>query len=909
MAAPLTMRSFATAAEFEQAAIAAAADGALILCATPRLARRLLHAVRRERLARGAAGWETPAIHSLRGWLYQAFLGLWPASRPVTPVLALRLWHEGLAQVRLPDGLTAGPALYHQLQESLDILLDAGLDPLGGDEDHALAWVRRRATAVYLDLAARAGVVLRHDLVATVAAAAGTLALPRRVCLAGFDELTPLDARIAAALAAHSALEQWMVAAPPRPDVTMRLFAAPNQECRAVCAEALDAWNCGVRHAAIVFADRAWFPLLKRCLDDLAGTAVPDFERAIRYNLTEGLPLREHPLFQVAQIPLRLAGDPAPARLLTDLLLAPYARAAAPGAADPLRDALWEPDRLLSPVEALDALERHGFAMAPLRRLVDRRTAPLAVWVADLQAALEALGFVRFDGQHRAADVLARQHVDETLQALAAEAGDVVTTASEALGWLRAAAERKVVSVKTPEIAGLQVLSPAEAHGLAFARVWVVGAHGGALPAPAREWPFLDPNEQRRLPGFTLEQQWERGRRQCAALLAAAPAVRFSRAAAGDEDTPYAPCPLIPDAAGPGGQPLRETYALWDAPSPAWMRARWLRGALTAVDSPPPGPPPPTSPLPAACSVTALQDLAACPFLFLCRQVLRLKPLELPEAGIDPRARGQALHAVLRTFAEGLAAQAPDWPEDDRAARAWLDRVVRREFAPRRHSLFWRVEEARLLGSGDLPGLLPAWLDQERDRARAGWRFARTEIAFSGLQAAGLALHGRVDRLDVHPAEGWAVWDYKSGAPPSAASVIGRVEDVQLPAYLLALLRGALDDLPATIPPPTPPGRGPPVPVQAGYIALRRAAEVKIAPLTDRRTPVDWPRVLPEWEQALRQRLDEPRRGRYPAAPRPGGPALFHARSGACEYCEFFNLCGFFDAPMPSPQDEPDEQG
>jgi hypothetical protein len=117
------------------------------------------------------------------------------------------------------------------------------------------------------------------------------------------------------------------------------------------------------------------------------------------------------------------------------------------------------------------------------------------------------------------------------------------------------------------------------------------------------------------------------------------------------------------------------------------------------------------------------------------------------------------------------------------------------------------------------------------------------------------------------------------------ASVIDKVTELQLPAYLLALQRGLIPDLKdAAI-----------GPVQAGYICLEKAADVKVAPLSYRRNPVNWGEVLPQWETALTQRMESPCQGRFEADPRPGSPVIFHVRAGACQFCEFFNICGFFD--------------
>ena len=81
---------------------------------------------------------------------------------------------------------------------------------------------------------------------------------------------------------------------------------------------------------------------------------------------------------------------------------------------------------------------------------------------------------------------------------------------------------------------------------------------------------------------------------------------------------------------------------------------------------------------------------------------------------------------------------------------------------------------------------------------------------------------------------------------------------------------------------------------------------MKVAPLSYRHNPVNWSEVLPQWETALTQRVEAPRQGRFEADPRPGSSAIFHVRTGACQFCEFFNLCGFFDRRPASSDAESD---
>lgn len=892
-------RIFPNASEFERALVQAAAEGTLVLCATARLARRLLHRYRQARIAAGAGGWETPPIRWWHGWIRETYDELWLPRRRLAPELALKLWHQALQGTTVPDGLQVQPTLYPQLQASLDALFEAGLDVAGDSGLHRLADFRREVTGRFLELAEREGVALWRDTVTELGAAIakGRVATPACTILAGFDNISPLEGALVDSLASRSHIALWRAEAEGLPAKCLRLYANPEQECRAVCAEVLQAWNDGAKNLAVVFCDRAYFPLLKRCFDDLAGLERPDFERTIRYNLTLGTPLIDHQLFQTAIIPLRLAEEPAPEPLLSSLLTSPYVRQLEPEAVNNLRATLWEAQRTLSLAEALKNLTSRGYNLAAFQRFFARQTAPLSDWLAGLNECLASLGFGRFEGQYRATDALAKQHLEKIIQELTLAAGEIVMNASGVLAWLTLCAEKTIVAEKTPETAGIQILSPGEACGLAFDQLWLVGCHGAVLPPPAREWPFLSPDEQRLLEGGTLEWRWEQGKRQLVTLLAAAEQVRLSRSAASDEETPYEPCPLLPDETGSGNEPIQRSYNLWKMPTAEWMRARWLREGCQALsengaeDSGCPDEPKVTA-LPDKLSVTALENLAGCPFRFFCSYLLKLEPLVPAETGISPRERGKVLHAILKTFVDGLARHAPRWPADDQGARAWLEEAVRGELARCPDNIFWQVERLRLLGDAEQPGILPIWLAQECERAKSGWRFAMTEATFEGLAVAGLILHGRIDRIDHHPQDGWTVWDYKTGAVPAVGTVIEKVYEPQLPAYLLALERGHISN-----------SKDAGKMVQAGYIGLKSAADVSVAPLTSWGKSINWPEVLPQWEQALAERLQAPRQGRFPADPRPRGSAIFHSRAGACEFCEYFDLCGFFDQ-HPSKDDD-----
>jgi len=357
--------------------------------------------------------------------------------------------------------------------------------------------------------------------------------------------------------------------------------------------------------------------------------------------------------------------------------------------------------------------------------------------------------------------------------------------------------------------------------------------------------------------------------------------VTFSRAASKGEDSPYLPCPLIPDESSKEGS--QYTVDLWRKPPEEWLRARWLREGLKGLDSTSQNVEERSSEkinfsLPGPLRVTQLESLLLCPFRFFAESLLALEPLEEPMSGIDPRERGELIHKILREFTRGLAAAAPDWPGDKTKAIEFLEKTADNILGDRLQDPFWQVERVRLLGSDKFPGVLKAWLDEEQRRALEGWRFEAAEEPFDGLVIAktGISLTGRLDRVDTHPKKGMALWDYKTGDPPSRTEVVEEMVRPQLPAYLLAIKSGLVSCLGASE------GQ-----TQAGYIVLKKASDVKVSDLKD----VDWEAFLGDWIEEVKKRLEGPLKGIYKADPRPRPSSS--QNQGACEYCAFPSLCGF----------------
>jgi ATP-dependent helicase/nuclease subunit B len=879
MMTTISDQAFSSALELEQALVEAASKGELVLTATSRLSRRVLHCFRLERIKGKEQGWKTPTIFGFNRWVMNAFELLWEPFRPLSRLAALGLWDEATLGVEMMEGLRRGPFLYLQLQDSFDILMRSGQALVGSPSGHTLADWRREVFKHFLVLLEKNRYIPWGNILKRVgeAAAEGRISLPENIILAGFNELSPMEETLVESMSERSKVNLYRASKSPDENVKVRVYATPEQECQSVCAEVINSWNNGQKRLGVVFLDQDYFRLFKQSIEELADRE-PRPPDALRYNLTMGTPLSEHPLFQTALLPLRLVDEPQPNILLSSLLFSPYVRRLQEGLDLAIRSLLWGQSGANTLEDVFSRLSHIGCPVQPLRNLCLYPKRPLTAWLQDLENLWKNLGF---PVSRCETDTLAKEHLFKIVEDLRKEAGHFEMGRNDALAWITAASRGIEVVEKTPETAGIQVLNPVESRGLAFDRLWVVGTHGRALPQTIVDLPFLDPDELHKVDGGTVERQWEAGQRNFSCLLSGAPTVTFSRAASKGEDSPYLPCPLIPDESSKEGS--QYTVDLWRKPPEEWLRARWLREGLKGLWSVSEGVEERAAenvnfPLPSLLRVTQFEDLLLCPFKFFAGNLLALEPLKDPKIGIDPRERGDVIHKILREFTRGLAIAAPDWPEDKSKALEFLQKTVDHILGKKLEDPFWHVERLRLLGSDKFPGLLQTWLDEEQKRALDGWRFEAAEEPFEGLSIGetGIALRGRLDRIDNHPEKGKALWDYKTGDPPSRDEVLKDMVRPQLPAYLLAIKKGLLSRFGAW--------RGQ---TEAGYIALKKASEVRVSGLEK----VDWEGFLEKWIEGVRKRLEEPLRGLYNPDPLP--PPSSAQKEGACEYCPFPNLCGF----------------
>ena len=192
--------------------------------------------------------------------------------------------------------------------------------------------------------------------------------------------------------------------------------------------------------------------------------------------------------------------------------------------------------------------------------------------------------------------------------------------------------------------------------------------------------------------------------------------------------------------------------------------------------------------------MTELEAFASCSSIWLVERLVSPRSID---AEVDAKLRGSLAHTTLHRFYAGLPKElGAERVEADRLEDAL--RLLRTCF---RDALDGIRQELTDLERRELEGQL--WRDLERfvrDEAESESPLVprRFEVSFGtersspelqrGLDLGGLALSGKIDRIDVDPLSARGiVWDYKSGRTAFSAAKIDSELRLQIPLYLLVL--------------------------------------------------------------------------------------------------------------------------
>lgn len=171
-----------------------------------------------------------------------------------------------------------------------------------------------------------------------------------------------------------------------------------------------------------------------------------------------------------------------------------------------------------------------------------------------------------------------------------------------------------------------------------------------------------------------------------------------------------------------------------------------------------PSPAPPRAARPRRLGVTEIETLIRDPYAIYARHVLRLRALDPLRTDPDARLRGTVLHKVLEDFVIQTKDALP--PRD--ASLALLmdltDRVLADTAPFPAVSRLWRARMARVAGF---------FVDTEIARRAIGTPLGPEIKDQWEVPGTGVTLTGKADRIDRMGDGAYAIYDYKTGTPPT----------------------------------------------------------------------------------------------------------------------------------------------
>lgn len=197
-------------------------------------------------------------------------------------------------------------------------------------------------------------------------------------------------------------------------------------------------------------------------------------------------------------------------------------------------------------------------------------------------------------------------------------------------------------------------------------------------------------------------------------------------------------------------------------------------------------------------SISSLEEYARCPFVFYCRKVLGVEPLNTPTLMAEPIELGIASHEILRAFLAEYAGNALQ-KGDGELYRQKIDQLIAQHFpatdseeADGDRAILRRMQREVLRRT--LRHFLADELDWQ-EKIRQSYIPRYFELEFGSKQEKGLILGdgatqvrlvGKIDRLDFRfDGKTFIIFDYKSNRVPTR-SEMEKGRDLQIPLYCLA---------------------------------------------------------------------------------------------------------------------------
>lgn len=737
--------------------------GVPVLTVNARLSRSLLSEYDSRMQASGLKAWPTPLILPFSSWLSALFEEHIPDEPLLGPARAQALWEKIVSEDKdLPEAGLYNSGAADTAFEAYRLIKEYGVrlpeDIYLTGEARAL----KRWAKAYEGEIKRLGFVDRLALPQRLAVLikAKRLPVPEEAVIAGFDEFTP------AASAVIEALEQNGVKVSFWPGggggtkgaVTVRAYGDEVEEV-VQAARWIRTLPQGARIGIIAPELNRYRDIINREFAaelDPASVLLSSDKRAV-FNISLGAPLSEEPLVSSALAILFVNGGREDVDKLASVFMSPYLLDERDRLAFSRLDAeLRRENRLKSSLN--DIRKKAGFGADLTGRLglwvkglsgTGKKALP-SYWAHNLSGLLKNIGWLS-PIRLNSVEFQALKAWNSLLEEFAG-LDDIIGSIprAEAVSRIFSIAGKIMHQAETPG-SRVQVLGLLESAGLFFDHVWLLGCHEFALPSQPSPNPFIPVFIQREynLPRSSHERELRFSKSTVDRILSSAPLVEVSfPLRADDKELKASPLFKGCEVSSPK---IDSTSRLKDD-----IHSRFSLEKLEEGERIPVGPEEKKS---IRGGTNIIKDQSICPFKAFATHRLKAASIEVPELGLPYSKRGTILHNALRLFwekAEGSERlkKMIEAGELDGYIKETADKALKGIDLFPLSERFMAIERERC------ESVIRDWVALELKR---GPFKVKTMELETKIDAGGLVITGRLDRVDEDGSGREIVIDYKSG--------------------------------------------------------------------------------------------------------------------------------------------------
>lgn len=876
--------------------IAALSRGATLVTANKRLANVTRQVYEQANIKKGLEVWQTPDVYPWDVWLHNTWEEAVISGASAEPALLLSQQQELYVWKSIVNKLTDNPLLQlagtaRQAQQAWRLMqewqLSMATEVFSYNTDSAE--FRKWASAFelqcqkknWLDSSRIADEVKRYS-------EKGHLSIPEELILFGFDELTPQQQSLLAALITSSCNVRWV-----------QLDGVKSNVLRVACND--------TRHEVETAA--RW---TRQCIEDnptaTIGIIVPELQSVRNivtqtldsvlvpqtlnpaeltlerpYNISLGLPLSAYPIIETA---IQLLGFLATSFSLKSagmILRSPYIRgwqqeASARALLDAyLRKNVGEleislktiryyankPDRpyscpeLVESIDAWSEKDEQGFEKLPV-----------AQWAEKFSVLLKEFGWA--DGRTLSSEEYQATEAWRELL-ISFSALDVVADsmrAPVAISLLRTMADSRTYQPQTADLP-IQVLGVLEAEEIRFDYLWIMGLHDGIWPSSAQVNPFIPRSMQKQagMPHSSEDKALQAARRVTERLLGSADEVIVSHPER-EGDNELRGSSLIKHIREIDIDGLRLSQEI------PWIEQIYKSSNLETLKA---DPAPPLGDEDARGGSSILKHQANCPFRAFAELRLGARAVEDADIGLSFLEKGNLVHRILENLWGELKTQERLIAMEPSNLKKRVLDITNEAVA----KIAWRYPQTftdrfRTIESERLCSRIMEWLEIEKQRIP--FTVINREQEHYVTLDGDMEIKTIIDRIDELEDGKKLVIDYKTGKVSPGHWFGYRPEDPQLPLYSLAA-EGEVSALAIAQ-------------IRAGDMAFKGVAEEKgLLPKVDSfdRLRVSdikdsWAEVLEEWRITM---------NRLAKAFHEGNAEVDPKKKETCQntYCQLNTLC------------------